>query len=55
MQSTSISIEEVTDVLLSSDNVKMLNQSKNSITYKIERNDKKLILINTPCENYLIQ
>lgn len=55
MQSTSISIEEVTDVLLSSDNVRMVDQSKISITYNIERNGKELILINTPYENYLIQ
>jgi len=55
MQSTLISLEDVSAILLSSSKVTMVDQSQTSITYKMERNGKELILINTPNENYLIQ
>jgi hypothetical protein len=55
MQSSLINHEDLTDLLLSSSKVMMVNQTQSSITYSIKRNGKELILINTPNENYLIQ
>ncbi|WP_155858010.1 hypothetical protein [Acinetobacter sp. VT 511] len=55
MQSTLISFEDVAAILLSSSQVTMVDQSETSMIYSIESNGKKLIVINTPNENYLIQ